>query len=39
MILRVIIDNHEGEITAESDGEGLGSQFSIKLPAAYPGKS
>lgn len=31
-ITRAIIEAHQGEITAYSDGEGLGSTFTIQLP-------
>ena len=31
-ITRAIIANHHGEITAESEGEGKGSCFTVKLP-------
>jgi len=31
-ITRAIINNHGGEITAESEGEGKGSRFTVKLP-------
>lgn len=33
-IVQSIIKNHGGKITAESDGEGKGSVFTIKLPKA-----
>jgi signal transduction histidine kinase len=32
-IVKRIIDMHGGEVTAESDGPGLGSTFTITLPA------
>jgi signal transduction histidine kinase len=31
-ISRAIINNHGGEITVESEGEGKGSSFTVKLP-------
>ncbi|BAM86651.1 two-component system regulator [Bradyrhizobium oligotrophicum S58] len=33
-IVKRIVDMHGGEVTAKSDGPGLGSTFSITLPAA-----
>ncbi|MFC1996759.1 sensor histidine kinase [Chloroflexota bacterium] len=33
-ITRAIITNHSGEITAQSEGEGQGSRFTVKLPVS-----
>ena len=34
-IVRAIVRRHGGDVTAESDGEGRGSTFSIRLPRVY----
>jgi len=34
-IVRSIVRRHGGEISAESDGEGLGSVFTVRLPRVY----
>jgi signal transduction histidine kinase len=35
-VTRAIIANHGGEIAAQSDGEGKGSRFTVKLPTEQP---
>jgi PAS domain S-box-containing protein len=35
-LVRKIIDLHGGEVTAESDGPGKGSMFTIRLPVGTP---
>ena len=35
-IARQIVDAHKGKVWAESDGEGLGSRFFVKLPKIQP---
>jgi len=31
-IVREIVEKHDGRVTAESDGEGLGATFTVYLP-------
>jgi signal transduction histidine kinase len=38
-IARAIVDDHGGQLVAASDGPGLGSTFTIRLPAAVKGSS
>ena len=33
-IVRHVVDAHEGTVTAQSDGEGRGATFTVRLPAA-----
>ena len=33
-IVRAIVKRHGGQIVAESEGEGMGSTFTIRLPRA-----
>ena len=35
-VTHAIIENHQGRITAASDGPGAGSRFTVQLPAAQP---
>ena len=34
-IVRAIIRRHGGDVTAESEGEGHGSTFTVRLPRVY----
>jgi PAS domain S-box-containing protein len=36
-IVRRLVELHGGEVTAESEGEGMGSRFTVRLPLAADG--
>ena len=38
-IVRRIVELHGGHVEARSAGEGRGSEFTVRLPVAAPGRS